>query len=116
MSELADWIAEHATDLPCPEWCEQQAGHPLFEDWPGAELSRFHTRTVAVTPFDVTLEQYETALTADGPTDRGVGADDFGIRLSPDAGTGDPLTGPQARVLAAALLAAADAWDRGAAE
>lgn len=114
---------EHPTDLPCPDWCEEPHGHPLIEDWPGAGLSRFHTRSLAASPFTVTLERYETALTVYGPTeqdlspasvDGGAEQPGLGIRLDPDAALGEPLTGPQALALAAALIAAAEAWDHAA--
>ena len=106
---------DQTTTIPCPPWCDLAPGHGIELDDPSDSTwgSRFHRRTVA----DVSTERGENAACVDLEcleTSRGerivvttpVVLSIFGYR------EGDALDGPQARQLAAALLNAADEWNK----
>jgi hypothetical protein len=98
---------------PCPPWC--RSSHQ--DDWDDGTVGRMHHADVELTftypevgewTCSVVLVQNDEALTRDGPALHTWPAE---IRIEPAL---DGLSGPQARQLAAALLDAADAWDRAA--
>jgi hypothetical protein len=104
------------TTVDCPAWCTEPAGHPMEAEtggWPirhhfreGAELQ---TLGYGGLPRDVAvcLSAIEIAASDIGPV---LDMTDLVIEIS-GYEEGDPMTGPQARQLAAELLNAADEWD-----
>lgn len=89
------------TTNPCPAWCEDKPGHG-YESGDHTCESRAHSRDFG--DVSILAEEFLT-YTEDGMTLR-IEAPTIFV----DEGQG--LTGPQARQLAAKLLAAADMWDR----
>ena len=96
----------------CPDWCALPAGHGF--DRIGAGLSRFHRREVAT----VDTEEGGTGAIRLNVECLESGQHEQDVEQTPlsvcvyDYREGDDLTGPEARQLAAALLNAADEWDR----
>lgn len=88
----------------CPAWCTLPAGHPWDSTWPDGTVSRGHEgRTDSVT--DPDGDRAYVSLSALERRGHGVGR--VGVSVHADA----TLTAPQARELAALLLAAADRLD-----
>ena len=95
----------------CPDWCALPAGHDFDRD--GGGVSRLHRREIATLDTEeggpgairLTVECLES------------GRHEQAVEQTPPsvcvhARGGDDLTGPEARRFAAALLNAADEWDR----
>lgn len=104
--------------IPCPSWCEHaDAGHGFDDTDMSGNPVRFHERSCGDDlAFSADLVVKETAAGEGGPLDHPeppyleVWVHGNGVGYDP-ATKAPGLTGPQARVLAAALLDAADAWD-----
>lgn len=116
------------TSLPCPEWCDLPAGHPLeaavLHDV-SAGLFRVHRRRFGDRPThvateawehpdhcapQVVTEAWERAVSEAGPSDLGTDADAFLVRLQLSDGHGY-VTATGARRLAQLLTEAADTLD-----
>lgn len=101
------------TTTPCPSWCEQPAGHGYdMGDCEGE--SRAHSRDLgnlfrSTGRLAVGLSLSAEEMVKLGPDGVVVTLEPVQINLEAD---GNGLTGPQAREVAARLLAAADLWDQ----
>ncbi len=109
------------TSLPCPPWCERPAGHRFEFGAPDTGLhGRYHSWTLASLTFphpdkpgrecevSVDLVQMDEGRDHAGPVLR---TGPLFIGISEIEGTAG-MSGPMARRFAAALLDAADEWDR----
>jgi hypothetical protein len=105
-------LSEIRTLAPCPPWCALPVGHGF--DQIGDDLHRFHRWEVAsvdtaeggAAAISLTVESLESGQRTEAPTRTPLSVCVYGYL------EGDDLTGPEARKLAAALLNAADEWDR----
>lgn len=110
-----------ATPIPCPDWCKvrdsQDGTHHGFAPTTAGGLIRDHVQILGEGLTSVTIVLTEHAVTVEGPTiiandasdsdSDGVGV----IYADIDDTHINPLTGPEARELAAMLTRAAEAWD-----
>jgi hypothetical protein len=99
--------------MPCPQWCTNPVGHDH------ETISRLHHRLIADLKFTEPGHHYTRALvglTQMEALDVDVWGPGFDGRdpvfIDCQLAGEEVLTGPDARRLAAALVAAADAWDK----
>lgn len=106
------------TQLPCPCWCTLPPGHGFHDIDPGdGTVLRFHEHTLARFSWPHSYDSVTIKAGVELTQLERANADESRLlQRYPVVITayteGEELTGPQARQLAAALLNAADAWDR----
>ncbi len=109
---------------PCPDWCTLAPGH----GWDGADIgtvTRGHGGILARTErwtvelyllekadAQVVLDEHGRWEDIEGQPGPSQYPDGPLIDIGPPAAGSELMTGPEARALAAALLEAADAWDK----
>jgi len=105
-------VSQVTTTLPCPDWCVLPAGHGFYTLTDEGFLFRCHEGQDRSAPnVAIALVADETALSDQGPV---VTVEAPTVFVSTDdiiAGN-QRFTGPTLRMVAAALLDAADEWDR----
>jgi hypothetical protein len=65
-----DWIEHLPTTIPCPTWCELEAGHPYTSEATAPELLRTHLIRRETAGLVWQLTQLEQAASPAGPIER----------------------------------------------